>query len=78
MLQIIIIIILTINSIIIIITLIIIMMQADSPVSLAKVDATKEKKVDTFNIVAYNVFNGEQVNRFPRWGRGSKLRGFQR
>ena len=75
MLQIIIIIIiLTIN----IITLIIIMMQADSPVSLAKVDATKEKKVDTFNIVAYNVFNGEQVNRFPRWGRGSKLRGFQR
>ena len=74
MLQIIIIIILTIN----IITLTIIMMQADSPVSLAKVDATKEKKVDTFNIVAFNVFNGEQVNRFPRWGRGSKLRGFQR
>ena len=75
MLQIIIIIIiLTIN----IITLTIIMMQADSPVSLAKVDATKEKKVDTFNIVAYNVFNGEQVNRFPRWRRGSKLRGFQR
>ena len=75
MLQIIIIIIiLTIN----IITLTIIMMQADSPVSLAKVDATKEKKVDTFNIAVFSVFNGEQVNRFPRWRRGSKLRGFQR
>ena len=54
------------------------MMQADSPVSLAKVDATKEKKVDTFNIAVFSVFNGEQVNRFPRWRRGSKLRGFQR
>ena len=67
--MLIIIIIVSINSIIIIITLIIfmIMMQADSPVNLAKVDATKEKKVSTLFFTMFSMVRKKSTG-FPGGG----------